>query len=147
MYDRRLETLVGAIVLFASIFFAVFIYLSKDSGSSSSMFFAKFSDVNGLKTGSNVLLNGVRVGQVSKCRLDNDFNAIVEMLIDSSIALPVDTLASISGLGIFSSKNVELIPGHEDDIIKPGGEISMTKPSFSIENLIGKVLFGATSSK
>ncbi len=145
MYDRKLETVVGALVLFAAIFFAVFIYCSRDVSNNSNILIAKFSDVNGLKTGSNVLLNGVRVGQVSKCMLDHEFNAVVEMLIDSSVKLPVDTLASISGLGLFSSKNIELVPGTESDVIKPGGEISMTNPAFSIETLIGKMLFGTTS--
>ncbi len=141
MYSSKIETIVGAVVLAIAIAFGLFIHLSNNTTAQTTKIFAKFSDINGLKIGSKVLLSGVPIGEVSKCTLDEDFNAIVEMLLDSSVKLPVDTTAAVAGLGLFSAKYVTIEPGIDDDRLKAGDEISVTSSSVSIENLIGKMLF------
>jgi phospholipid/cholesterol/gamma-HCH transport system substrate-binding protein len=102
--------------------------------------FATFDQIGGLTERAPVVISGVEVGQVSSIRLDDDLRARVDLDIDPSLELPVDTSAAIMTEGILGNKFVELEPGAEDQMLKPGEEIAFTESAVLLERLIGKIV-------
>lgn len=102
---------------------------------------AVFSNCNGLRPGSPILIAGVQVGRVKHIALE-DYEAKVQMVIDSKIALQKDTIASIRTKGLIGEKYIELTPGAADEQIRPGGTIHQTEPTLDIESLIAKFVQG-----
>ncbi len=101
---------------------------------------AHFMNVSGLKEGAKVELAGVEIGKVSKISLD-DYEALVEMLIDPEIKLQEDAIASIRTQGIIGDKYIKIKTGGSDDIIAEAGEIFDTESAIEIEELISKYMF------
>ena len=71
----------------------------------------EFKDVAGLDAKSTVRLAGVRVGKVSKIRLNPDGKAIVDMDLDRDVDLRQGASAAVASLGLLGEKYVELVPG------------------------------------
>jgi phospholipid/cholesterol/gamma-HCH transport system substrate-binding protein len=101
---------------------------------------ARFSNIGGLKEGSEVEIAGVKVGKVAKITLDN-YQAIVELLINPGIKIQEDSIASIRTQGIIGDKYVKISPGGAEEYIKPNGMISETESTVDIEELISKYIF------
>jgi len=107
---------------------------------------AKFVNVGSLKTNSAVALGGVTVGKVEDIQLDpKRFDAVVTMAISNTIQLPTDTSAAIYSASLLGGQYIGLEPGGEDDVLKDGGEISITQPAMVLEKLIGEYLFNAAA--
>lgn len=101
---------------------------------------AKFTNVSGLKEGSDVQIAGVKVGKVSKISLD-EYNAMVELLMNPDVKLQDDSIASIRTQGIIGDKYVKISPGGAEEYINPNGVISETESTVDIEELISKYIF------
>jgi len=102
--------------------------------------FARFDQIAGLKPKAPVEIGGVRVGHVSRISLDDTFRAGVDLDLDRSLKLPVDSSAAIVTAGILGDRYIQLTPGAEDDLLKPGDEIGYTENALVLERLIGKFL-------
>ena len=61
--------------------------------------------------------------------------------------LPDDTVAEIISAGLLGDKYMSLVPGGSDKVIPPGGKITYTQSSISLENLIGQMMFSAPGPK
>lgn len=104
---------------------------------------ARFHSVSGLKTGSQVEIAGVKVGQVDSITLDNDdYDAIVRLKILKNVVLSDDVIASVKTAGLIGDKYIKLTPGGSDEILKPGDVITETESALDIEELISKYVFG-----
>jgi phospholipid/cholesterol/gamma-HCH transport system substrate-binding protein len=101
---------------------------------------ARFANISGLKEGADVEIAGVPVGKVSKISLD-DYDALVEMIINPDIKLQEDSIASIRTQGIIGDKYVKITPGGSEEYIKNGGEILETESSLILEELVSKYMF------
>lgn len=101
---------------------------------------ARFSNISGLKEGSEVEIAGVPVGKVSKILLDSD-QAVVELLINPGVKIQEDSIASIRTQGIIGDKYVKISPGGAEEYIKPNGLLSETESTVDIEELISKYIF------
>ena len=98
--------------------------------------------------GSDVRVNGIKVGTVISANLDNEtYDAVVTMSIGSDVLLPNDTAAGIGSEGIVGGKYVRLEPGLEKAFIKPGGVITKTMDFRSLEDQVGEIIFLATGGK
>lgn len=102
--------------------------------------YALFDQVAGLKPKSPVEIGGVRVGQVSGIRLDETFRARVDLDLDSKLKLPVDSSAAIVTAGILGDRYIQLTPGAEEEVLKPGEQIPYTENAIVLERLIGKFM-------
>lgn len=103
---------------------------------------AGFGSISGLKQGADVEIAGVKVGKVTRIRLDSeDYEALVEMSIDSNYRLQEDSIASIRTAGVIGDKFVSLAPGGSEDYLQPGDRIWDTESSVSLEELISKYIF------
>jgi phospholipid/cholesterol/gamma-HCH transport system substrate-binding protein len=109
--------------------------------------FAHFDQTGGLKARAPVEISGVKVGQVKAITLDDRFRAKVELDLDASLELPVDTTASIVTAGILGDRYVSLQLGGEEDTLQSGGEISFTESAVILERLIGQLIHGTDVEK
>jgi phospholipid/cholesterol/gamma-HCH transport system substrate-binding protein len=101
---------------------------------------ARFDEIGGLKKRAQVVVGGVRVGQVESIGLGDDFRPQVRLEIDGGLALPSDTSASILTSGVLGDQYVALEPGGEPDTLKSGDEIQFTQSAVVLERLIGKLV-------
>lgn len=147
MGRHLIETIMGAVVLAVAGFFLVFAYSHADlrqvRGYELS---AQFASVGGLEAGSDVRINGIKVGTVVSNALDPvTFNAVVRMTILPSIQLPTDTVASIATEGLLGGKFLKLEPGRAAERLAAGAVIAHTKDYKSIEDMVGDLIFLATA--
>ncbi|HTH15212.1 MAG TPA: MlaD family protein, partial [Magnetospirillum sp.] len=75
----------------------------------------------------------------------NTFNAVVRLTILPDIRLPKDTVATIASEGLLGGKFLKLEPGRNPERIAEGGSITKTKQYKSIEEMVGELIFLATS--
>jgi phospholipid/cholesterol/gamma-HCH transport system substrate-binding protein len=141
------EVLVGAIVLLVAAGFLV--YAVAHSGRSSVSgypLFAKFEHIDGLGVGADVRLAGVKVGSVDEERIDpQSFLAVVGLTVRDDLKLPKDTAAIITSESLLGGKYLSLQPGGDEAMLQPGQTITITQSSVSLEELLGKFIFSATS--
>ena len=109
---------------------------------------ANFFKIGGLTAGSDVRINGIKVGTVISTRLDREtYDAVVKMSIATDVKLPKDTTAGIGSEGIVGGKYVRLEPGQAKKTIAPKGAITKTKDFRSLEDQVGEIIFLATGGK
>lgn len=101
---------------------------------------ASFGKIDGLNIGDDVRLSGIKIGEVAKMRLGKNFEAIVDLRIDSPVGLPTDTSAAIHTDSLFGSKHIVLVPGAEDVDLKPGGRIDLTQDSVVVTDLLDLII-------
>ncbi|MCR5506661.1 MAG: MlaD family protein, partial [bacterium] len=95
----------------------------------------------GLTRGSDVSVNGVKVGSVIETKLNpDDFSVDVMMSIDSRYKFPENTIAKISTYGIIGDKYIKLEIGNSEELVKPNGKITSV-PFKPIEEIIGDLIF------
>jgi phospholipid/cholesterol/gamma-HCH transport system substrate-binding protein len=142
------ETIMGAVVLAVAGIFLAFALSQSDVGMVKGYTLsASFASVGGLSTGSDVRINGIKVGTVSSQTIDqNTYNAVVKLSITPKVHLPKDTVASIASDGMLGSKFLKLEPGRSQEKIAEGGTIETTKNFESLEEEVGKVIFLATDN-
>ena len=105
---------------------------------------ATFNEIGDLAVRAPVQIAGVRVGEITNIGLEKNFQARVEMRLDSGLKLPVDTSASIVTAGILGDRYIELKPGGEEQMLKSGDEIGFTESAVILEHLIGQLVYGIT---
>lgn len=104
---------------------------------------ASFTSATGLKSGGNVEMAGVKVGQIDKIELDPIIKvAQVRLKIDNEVELATDVIASIKTAGIIGDKYISLTPGGEEEVLANGDTIEETESSLDIEDLVSKYVFG-----
>jgi phospholipid/cholesterol/gamma-HCH transport system substrate-binding protein len=104
---------------------------------------ARFGSISGLKEGATVEIAGVRVGKVTAVRLDQeDYEAVVDMVIDQGVELQDDVIASIRTAGIIGDRYVSITPGGAEELVGPNGEIFETESAINLEELVSKYIFG-----
>ena len=109
---------------------------------------ASFDHIDGLNEGADVRIAGVKVGSVTGQRIDPaTFQAVVTIKIGDGIKLPKDTSAEIVSESLLGGKYMSLTPGGDPATLKPGDPIAITQSAVSLEQLLGKFIFSATSLK
>jgi phospholipid/cholesterol/gamma-HCH transport system substrate-binding protein len=109
---------------------------------------AKFDRIDGIRRGSDVRMSGIKIGTVTGQALDPEtYLAVVQLNIDTSIKLPMDTSAAITSDGLLGDKYMALSPGGDDEMIPAGGEIETTQGSIDLFSLVGQMIFSQTGDK
>jgi phospholipid/cholesterol/gamma-HCH transport system substrate-binding protein len=152
MKRNAVETVLGAVVLVVAALFLFFAYSTNTVRAVSGYrVLARFDRVGSLHVGADVKISGIKIGTVLSETLDpKSFLAVVDMTIAPDVALPVDTVATITSSGLLGDDYVALEPGNEDQTIKPGGVIAHTQAPMDISSLIGQYIFsqgGAAGAK
>lgn len=106
---------------------------------------AEFDRIDGLATGSDVRMAGVKVGSVTGTAIDpKTYLAIVDFTVQKDIELPKDSSASIASQSLLGGKYLSLVPGGSEQMIPSGGRVTITQGSVSLEDLLGKFIFSVT---
>jgi len=111
------------------------------------MLFADFDEIGGLKPRAQVVISGVKVGQVASIGLDDSYRARVRLDLERGLKLPVDTSASIMTSGLLGDRYVSLQLGGDQELLKSGDQITMTESAVVLERLIGKLVYGGDHGK
>lgn len=150
MSRNIIETVMGAVVLVVAAVFLYFAYSTSQvrAGRSGYEVSAVFPRVDGIRDGGDVRLNGIKVGNIVSQTLDpKTFSAIVRMNIDNGVKLPQDSIAQIRTAGLLGDKFLAIVPGGDDKDVPPGGQLARGEPGFSLEDVIGQLLFSVGNSK
>lgn len=149
MNRNAVETVMGAVVLVVAAVFLFFAYsTSQVRAVGGYEVTARFDRVEGLRDGGDVRISGIRVGSIESQTLDpKTYLAVVRMSIDPSVKLPTDSVATIASSGLLGDKYLSIVPGAEEEYIKPGGEITHTTPPISLESLIGQFIYGQSGQQ
>ncbi|WP_417453717.1 outer membrane lipid asymmetry maintenance protein MlaD [Kiloniella sp.] len=142
------ETIIGGLVLLVAVSFGFFAFSSSSGGSSNGYeVVAEFDNANGLVSGTDVEIAGVKVGTVLRQELDKDtYFAVVTLLIDEDVKLPKGTSARILSDSLLGGNFVSLEPGGEDDYIEAGGLIIDTQGSVNLMDLLGRFVFSSADN-
>ena len=146
MGRNAIETILGAVVLLVAGMFVFFAYnTAQIQGVHGYTVSAAFYKVGGLSSGSDVRINGIKVGTVTSRTLDPEtYDAVVNMSISSDVKLPNDTVAAIGSEGILGGMYVRLLPGDAKSYIESDGRIAKTRDFRSLEDQVGEIIFLAT---
>ena len=141
------ELITGAVILLlAAGFLGYAVAHSGRTGLSGYPLTARFDRIDGLTVGSDVRMAGVKVGTISDARIDPQSDLAVETLtVQDSIKLPKDSSAEVTSDGLLGGKFLSLTPGGDTKMLPPGGVITITQSSVSLEQLLGKFIFSVTS--
>ena len=101
--------------------------------------YAPFTKADGLMTGADVRVSGIKVGRVLDQELADGYRVKVKMGFDKEIALSDDSSAIIETDGLLGSKYLEIIPGGSDDILKSGDEVLYTQDAMILSELMDKI--------
>lgn len=137
----------GAIVVVVAGFFLVFAYsTSRIKTNGGSLYTARFDRVDGLKIGSDVRMSGVKIGTVTSIIIDpKTFFADIQFSATESLKLPQDSSAEVISDGLLGGKYLALVPGGDENILKPGDAVVHTQSSVSLEAMIGQLIFNNKS--
>ena len=140
--DNIVEALIGLVVIVVAVGFVVFAYDRTGQGAGGGYTLAaRFPNVTGVSTGTDVRVSGMKVGVVTGSRLDaKTFQAVLDLSIDPKVRLPVDSSAAITSEGILGGSYISLTPGGDPKTLKPGDEISDTQGATDLMGLIGSYI-------
>lgn len=100
--------------------------------------------MDGLATGADVRMSGIKIGTVSSQELNrNNYYAVVTMSLTDEIALPIDSSAKITSEGLLGGNYVSLTPGGSEEMLRDGDEIQFTQGSIDLIGLVGQAVFSA----
>ena len=138
----RKKILLGLFVTVGIILFLVGIFFI---GSKNELFdktfpvTARFSNAGGLKIGSNVRFNGVKVGIVKKVSIISDTLVQVEMQIEQSKRqfITINSMASIASDGLMGDKLISITPGIPGGALVQDNEEIMSHNSINMDEMMG----------
>ena len=146
MRESLFETLVGVLVVAVA---GVFLFFSLQQRSDASprdsyTLTAKFNRIDGISTGSDVRMAGVKVGTVSDIELDpKTYKALVSFSIKDGIQVPDDSTAQVLSDGLLGGAYLGIMVGGSFDYIQPGGQIEFTRGSVDLLTVLSEVAGGA----
>lgn len=148
MQSNLVETLIGTLVVAVAAVFLFYGYTTSGMRSAAGYRVnAAFNSVDGLATGADVRLSGIKIGTVVRQSLDPEtYQAVVTLDIAPNVKLPDDSSAKITSEGLLGGSYISVTPGGSEDLLAEGGEIMFTQGSVDLMSLIGQAVFSATDS-
>jgi phospholipid/cholesterol/gamma-HCH transport system substrate-binding protein len=149
MNNSFVETLIGAAVLVIAGAFLFYAYNRTDTGTVSGYtLVAKFDRIDGISTGSDVRMSGIKIGTVTAMDLDQQtYRAVVRMSISSSIKIPDDSSIRVATVGLLGGSYLAVSPGGSEAMMAANAEFQVTQGSVDLIGLLGKVMFSDDSGK
>jgi len=129
MMKRELK--IGIFVSIALFIIAAFVFVVGDLGvlfrKPGYPLYASFDTAAGLEKRAVVRMAGVKIGYVKDITLVGS-RANVLLTINSGIEVPKGSKATLASLGILGEKHVELLPGDEPGVYRPGDALEGVPP-------------------
>ncbi len=149
MNKKPVETIMGIVVLIVAVFFLLFAYRVSDlqvvKGYELN---AKFLKVGGISVGSDIRINGIKVGTVIGQKLNpDDYMVDLTLSIASDIKLPKDSVVAIVGDGLMGDKFIKIEPGKSTVFLSDGESFENNKDFKSLEDMVGEIIFMVTDNE
>ena len=109
-------------------------------------YFATFNKVDGVSIGTDVLISGIKVGEVNKVFIKNNYPQI-SINVNKNLKISNDSSVSIQTDGLFGKKFLLIEIGGNDTYLKDGEKFSFTEDSIVIEDLLGKIILIGEKNK
>ncbi len=150
MRSNIVEILVGFGVLLGALFLLTYAYIYDNrSEKTGYALMAKFDRIDGLVTGSDVKISGIKVGKVVKQELDPEtYMAVVTLDMASQVRLPKDSSITVASESLLGGKFLDITPGGNPEFLNNGDIVEYTQSAVNMESLIGQLIFnkGADAS-
>jgi len=148
MSQDRADAVLGAVVLAAAIGFVAYAgqtagFVGQRAGFELS---ASFRSAEGVTTGTDVRLAGVKIGTVTRMDLNpQTFRADLRFTVLEGLALPDDSAILVASEGLMGGTFIEIIPGGSPFNLEPGGVIEDTQSAVSLVTLLLRFVTGGDS--
>lgn len=149
MQGNFVETLIGLAVVAVAAAFFYFAATTTGSGPGAAGYelVAKFDRVDGISSGSDVKLSGIKVGVVSRQDLDPaTYRAVVRMSIQPGIKIPDDSAIKITNEGLLGGSYLSIAPGGSDVMLQSGQEFGTTQGAVDLIGLLSRAFLSGSSS-
>ena len=140
----NLEFTLGLLILIISLI-SIFYYSSKINlfnNVETLQINSSFFDIGNTSIGNDVKINGVKVGEVSKIKLDQEsYMAIITSSIEKSFKIPDDSVFKISNNGFIGSSYFEIQLGNSEEPLKNNDYSINNIDAVSLEEIINNFIF------
>ena len=144
MNKINLEFTLGLLILIVSLI-SIFYYSSKINllnKIETLQINSSFFDIGNTSIGNDVKIKGVKVGEVSNIKLDQEnYMAIITLSINNSIKIPDDSVFKISNNGFIGPSYVEIQLGNSEEILKNNDYSINNIDAVSLEEIINNFIF------
>ncbi|CAK8163427.1 putative ABC transporter substrate binding protein [Candidatus Xenohaliotis californiensis] len=146
---KAFETLIGFLVLlFATYITIIFYYKSNVSYVDNYILYVNLSSSTGLKNGSDVRLNGVKIGHIVERKLLENYQVKVTLAVNKQFSLPIDSSAELTTEGFMGNRYMRIVPGFSTETLKHNDFIEYSQSyDFSLESIIEKFIVGKPFSE
>ena len=149
MSENKTEVTIGALVLAVAIGFVLYVGQPKGISASTSGYqiTAAFRSAEGISTGIDVRLAGVKIGTVTHMTLNPEtYRAEVQFAIQDGIEIPDDSTFAIESEGLLGGQYVEVVPGGSFDYLVDGDAAMDTQGAISLTSLLMKFVASGSSN-
>ncbi|WP_417520075.1 outer membrane lipid asymmetry maintenance protein MlaD [Minwuia sp.] len=149
MANNVLETVIGAVVIAVAAIFVIFMYRTADIAPSDGyMLQAKFNSVNGVNTGADVRMSGIKIGSVVSTELEQpSLLAVVKMNIRDGVGIPDDSAVRVLADGLMGGTFLSVEPGGGIDNLKAGDQFQFAQGSVNLIDLVGQAIYSSGKSE
>ena len=144
MNKINVEFILGLLILITTLI-SIFYYSSKINLLNKIETFqinSSFFDIGNTSIGNDVKINGVKVGEVSNIKLDQEnYMAIVTLSINNSIKIPDDSVFKISNNGFIGPSYIEIQSGNSEELLKNNDYSINNIDAVSLEEIINNFIF------
>jgi phospholipid/cholesterol/gamma-HCH transport system substrate-binding protein len=146
MASSTAEAVIGAAVIAVAAGF--FVYAARTAEISVGGTYpltANFRKADGLTTGGDVRISGVKVGTIRSMALNPEtFEAQVVIAVPASLRLPDDSSATIQSDGLLGGAHVAIQPGGSSFMLEPGDSFAHTQGAVNILDLVNRAITGGS---
>lgn len=139
--ENGIEALIGLAVVILAAWFVSFAWDRTGGGAKANAIQVKalFGNAAGINVGTDVRVAGLKVGTVSKQRLDpQSYQVETTLALDPSLKIPADSSAAITSEGFLGGNFVALIPGGDPTPLKTGDTIVDTQGAVDLMSMVGQ---------
>ena len=109
-------------------------------------YFATFNKIDGVSVGTDVVISGIKVGEVKEIFIKNNYPQI-SITVNKNIEISDDSSVSIQTDGLFGKKFLLIEIGGNNVSLKNGEKFSFSEDSIVIEELLGKIILIGEKNK
>ena len=109
-------------------------------------YFATFNKIDGVAVGTDVVISGIKVGEVKEIFIKDNYPQI-SINVNKNIEISDDSSVSIQTDGLFGKKFLLIEIGGNNVYLKNGEKFSFSEDSIVIEELLGKIILIGEKNK
>jgi phospholipid/cholesterol/gamma-HCH transport system substrate-binding protein len=109
-------------------------------------YYATFNKIDGVSVGTDVVISGIKVGEVKEILLNDNYPKIL-INVNKNLMISDDSSVSIQTDGLFGKKFLLIEVGGNETFLKNGGKFSFSEDSIVLEELLGKIILIGEKNK